>query len=76
MKDAQKPDHISRLPRTPHIHLAKGKQRNAPGAKFWLESLVLANNRGLNASDLRNARQIVEENRELFLEMWDEHCNN
>ena len=61
---------------SPHIHLAKGKDRNAPSAKFWLNSVELENNRGLNASELREATKIVEDNRELFLEMWDEHCNN
>ena len=60
----------------PHIHLAKGSSRNAPSAKFWLQPLELAINRGLNAGDLRDARRIVEENREMFLEMWDEHCND
>ncbi len=60
----------------PPIHLAKGSSRNAPSAKFWLQSLELASNRGLNARDLRDAGRIVKENRELFLEMWDEHCND
>jgi len=60
----------------PHIHLTKGKKRNAPGVKFWLDPLMEAHNRGLNANDLRTARRIVEENRELFLEMWNEHCND
>jgi hypothetical protein len=60
----------------PHIHLAKGKERTAPSAKFWLDPMELAKNRGLSARDLRDARRIVEENKEIFLEMWDEYCNN
>ena len=60
----------------PHIHLARGKDRNTRSAKFWLEPLRLARNNGLNTSELRSAWRIVEENRVLFLEMWDEHCNN
>ncbi len=60
----------------PHIHLAKGKNRNAPGAKFWLEPVELERNKGLNAGDLRDAFKIVNQNRMLFLEMWDEHCND
>jgi hypothetical protein len=60
----------------PHIHLAKGKDRAAPSAKFWLNPIEEAHNRGLKASDLRRARQIVEENRELFLEMWNEYCHD
>lgn len=53
----------------PHIHLAKGKDRNAPSAKFWLDPLQDAHNRGLNASAWRQARAIVEKHRDLFLEM-------
>lgn len=60
----------------PHIHLAKGKDRSAPTAKVWLSSLEVAAVRGLNARDLRDAQRIVEENREDFLEMWNEHCND
>jgi hypothetical protein len=60
----------------PHIHLAKGKERNSPSAKFWLNPVELHRNRGLGASDLRDARRIVDDNQRLFLEMWDEHCNN
>lgn len=60
----------------PHIHLARGKGRIAPNAKFWLNPVVLAKNRGLSSRDLREARRIVEENQVMFLEMWDEHCND
>ncbi|MBI4670290.1 MAG: DUF4160 domain-containing protein [Chloroflexi bacterium] len=60
----------------PHIHLAKGKERRAPGAKFWLIPVQLERNRGLNASELREARIIVQENRSEFLEMWNEHCHD
>ena len=60
----------------PHIHLAKGKDRNAPGVKFWLTPVTEVQNHGLNANEVRKARQIVEQNRELFLEMWDEYCND
>jgi len=56
--------------------LAKGRERNAPSAKFWLEQLTLATNRGLSATDLKNAERIVAENREAFLEMWNDHCND
>lgn len=60
----------------PHIHLAKGRERNAPSAKFWLENLTLAANRGLRATDLKDAERIVAENREAFLEIWNDHCND
>ena len=60
----------------PHIHLAKGKDRTAPSAKFWLTTVELEVNHGLKTGDLRNAQRIVEQNQQLFLEMWDEHCND
>lgn len=60
----------------PHIHLAKGKERLAPSAKFWLNPIELERNRGLNASELREARMIVQQHRDEFLEMWDEHCHD
>ncbi len=60
----------------PHIHLAKGKDRYSPGAKFWLEPIELQKNHGLNERELREAQRLVEANRALFLEMWNEHCNN
>jgi len=60
----------------PHIHLAKGKNRNVPSAKFWLETVELESNTGLSAGELRNAHKIVKQNRALFMEMWNEHCNN
>ena len=59
-----------------HIHLAKGRERSAPSAKFWLDPLTLAHKRGLGVGDLRNAERIVAENRKMFLEMWNEHCND
>ena len=60
----------------PHIHLAKGKDRSSPSAKFWLEPMELHRNHGLNERELRDARRIFEENRALFLEIWNEHCNH
>lgn len=60
----------------PHIQLAKGKERAAPSAKFWLDPVELARNKGLSSRDLQVARRIVEENAEAFLEMWDEFCND
>ncbi len=60
----------------PHIHLSKGKNRHAPSAKFWLETMKLERNTGLSAGELRDARRIVKQNQALFLEMWDEYCND
>ncbi|MBI1294550.1 DUF4160 domain-containing protein [bacterium] len=60
----------------PHIHLAEGKDRTSPSAKFWLEPVLLVHNRGLNTSELRDAQRIVSENQRLFLEIWHEYCDN
>lgn len=60
----------------PHIHLAKGRERQSPSVKFWLTPITIARNLGLNAGELRQAHRIVRENQALFLEMWHEHCNN
>ena len=58
----------------PHIHMAIGRNRQSPSAKFWLSPQSVVHNRGLSTSELKKAQRIVEENRELFLEMWNEHC--
>jgi hypothetical protein len=50
----------------PHIHVAHAGRY----AKFWLESVDLANNRGLRDHELTEMRLIVVENRVLFLEKW------
>jgi hypothetical protein len=60
----------------PHIHLAKGSDRKAPSAKFWLEPVELSRNNGLRRGDLQDAHRIVQEYRQVFLEMWDDHCND
>jgi hypothetical protein len=60
----------------PHIHLARGKDRSAPSVKFWLEPARLEKNRGLTSGQLREARRIVLANQALFLDMWNEYCND
>ncbi len=40
-------------------------------AKFWLDSVTLASSRGFSSHELTTIRQLVEENRELFLEKWN-----
>ena len=53
----------------PHIHVAHAGRY----AKFWLEPVELANNRGFRDHELTEIRKIVIENREFFLEKWHEH---
>ena len=53
----------------PHIHVAHAGRY----AKFWLEPVELANNRGFRDHELTEIRKIVMENREFFLEKWHEY---
>lgn len=53
----------------PHIHVESGDKY----AKFWLESISLANSVGYNASELTRLRKLVTEQRERFQEKWDEY---
>lgn len=40
-------------------------------AKFWLDPLTLASNRGFRSHELTVIRELVLENRDLFLEKWN-----
>ena len=53
----------------PHIHVAHAGRY----AKFWLEPVELANNRGFRGHELTEIGKIVIENREFFLEKWHEY---
>ncbi|MGO9273884.1 MAG: DUF4160 domain-containing protein [Terriglobia bacterium] len=48
----------------PHIHVAHAGRY----ARFWLEPVALADNRGFRGHELTEIRQIVLENARLFLE--------
>ena len=51
----------------PHIHVAHAGRY----AKFWLDPVTLASSRGFRSHELTTIRQLVEENREFFLEKWN-----
>jgi hypothetical protein len=53
----------------PHVHI----DRDRLSAKFWLNPVSLARNRGFNARDLRRIEGIVQENRQILLEAWNEY---
>lgn len=53
----------------PHIHVA----RAGCYAKFWLEPVALADNRGFRSHELTEIRRIVEENQQFFLEEWHDY---
>jgi hypothetical protein len=52
----------------PHVHA----QRERKMAKFWLNPVALASAGRFSASELREIERIVLENRERFLEAWNE----
>jgi hypothetical protein len=53
----------------PHVHVESAENY----AKFWLLPVQLADAVGYNSRELRQVREIVEENQQLFLEKWHEH---
>lgn len=53
----------------PHIHV----QRERMLAKFWLKPVALAGSTRFAAHELRRIEKLVDENRQKFLEAWNEH---
>jgi hypothetical protein len=53
----------------PHIHVARAGRY----AKFWLEPVSIADNRGFRSHEMTEVREIVFENAGLFLEKWHEY---
>jgi hypothetical protein len=53
----------------PHVHVKSGSDE----AKLWLSPVEIAVNYGFNSRQLNNIRKLVKENREDFLEAWNEH---
>ena len=51
----------------PHIHVAHAGRY----AKFWLEPVNLADNRGFRSHELTEIRRIVLAEKEFFLEKWN-----
>ena len=51
----------------PHIHVAQAGRY----AKFWLDPVGLALNRGFRSHELTVIRELVLEHRNLFLEKWN-----
>lgn len=54
-----------------HIHV----QRERNLAKFWLEPVMLAKSSGFAAHELRRVQAIIVDNRQRFLDSWNEHFN-
>lgn len=56
----------------PHVHI----RRERMVAKFWLDPIVLERGGGFKPTELNKIHNLVQENRELFLEKWYEHFGN
>ena len=52
-----------------HIHV----QRDRILAKFWLVPVILASSTRFTPRELRKIESMVIENREIFIEAWNEH---
>jgi hypothetical protein len=59
------------LPREPpHVHVRSGHA----SAKFWLHPNVsLAASRGFGSANLNELLRVARENRQLFLDAWEEY---
>ncbi len=53
----------------PHIHVEHAERY----AKFWLGPISLVKSRGFRSGELSEIQRIVEENRDSFMEKWNEH---
>ncbi len=53
----------------PHIHVERDKHL----AKFWLQPVRLQNSGGFKRQELNRIQELVEENQERFIEVWNEH---
>lgn len=55
-----------------HIHI----QRDNMLAKFWLRPVTLASSIRFSPKELRKLETLVSENKELFLETWNEYFSS
>ena len=53
-----------------HVHV----RREDDEAKFWLQPVALAWNRGFGARELNEIRRIIVEHERPIIEAWNEHC--
>lgn len=56
----------------PHIHV----EHDDGEAKFWLDPVRLARSHGFNAKELTTLEKTVNEDRQFFLDKWNEYFDN
>lgn len=54
-----------------HIHVKRDRQI----AKFWLDPIALATNRGFKEHELNKIERLVSDNRERLMEAWNDFFN-
>lgn len=59
-----------------HVHVVKGKGAIAAKAKFTLFPVALVENQGLSSGKLKLAEAVIEDNKDLFAQRWNEFFNN
>jgi hypothetical protein len=52
-----------------HIHVKRGKQ----DAKFWLEPISLARNKGFAEHELRSIERLVAKHHSQLMSAWDDY---
>lgn len=55
-----------------HIHI----QRDNSLAKFWLNPIALASSTRFSPKELRKLESLVEENKQTFMEAWNEYFSS
>ncbi|MBM9502791.1 DUF4160 domain-containing protein [Leptospira sp. 201903071] len=55
----------------PHIHCRKGNSE----CKFWLDSVMLSDNKGFKAHEIREIEKLVFEYKDQFLKAYNEFHN-
>ena len=59
-----------------HVHVVKGKGKIKETAKFnIMPEITLVENNGLQSNEIKMAEMVIEENKELITERWNEFFN-
>jgi hypothetical protein len=56
----------------PHVHV----DRERFSAKFWLDPVALAHNRGFRAVEWRRIERLVKEHRDRFWDTWYDYLGH
>ncbi len=54
-----------------HVHVESAEKY----AKFWIEPLLLAESYGFRSGELKQIRELIENNSEIIRNKWNEHID-